>query len=634
MGAVAYALTGFRIEDPRPLHGALAFGIVNSLAAYCSLLGIGLLYARTGELGLAQLGRALDGRPPDALVRCAFVLVLAGPLVKAAAAPFHFWLPDAHAVAPSPVCMLLSGVMVELGVYGAARIHRTVFAGPGGVPADAVRPVLLALGVVTALVGAVMCWQQRHLKRLLAFSTVGHIGLFLVSFALLTPAGVAGAAVYLAGHAGCKAALFGLCGVLLDRFGSVDEHGLFGRGRELPFTAALFALGGLALAGLPPFGTGLGKALAEDAAGEWAWWLPALYVLVSAVTGGAVLRACARVFGGRGRHPAEHPDEPETTGEGEEPEVRDPTRPLPLPVLAVPALLLAACLAIGLCPPLARQLAAAAARFTDRAGYLDAVLHEAAALPALVPPPAGWTAPGLLLGLLSTALACALAAAALRGPLPAPPGPAPAPRAPPPPLRPAGRLRHLAPGRPGRPARGDHRTGLNRRPRGTAGRGAEDRPRERGAGGAATYRMRTARPAGSGFGTRRADAPSVRGGEERQQAGVDRVRALQGEAVARAREDLGLRVRDQGGDPAQHPAGRSSALRAPIRARTGTVIPRSSSSPKGGAAGRAAGFQVRMPSISGASISGGAASAGLASRRARAGRRRRGASMPNRPATM
>ncbi len=419
MGAVAYALTGYRIEDPRPLQGALAFGIVNSLAAYASLLGIGLLYARTGELGLAQLGHALDARPPDALVRCAFVLVLAGPLVKAAAVPFHFWLPDAHAVAPSPVCMLLSGIMVELGAYGAARIRWTVFGGPGGVPADAVRPVLLAVGAATALTGALMCWQQRHLKRLLAFSTIGHVGLFLVGFALLTPESVAGTAVYLAAHAGAKAALFGLCGVLLDRFGSVDEHGLFGRGRRLPLVACLFAAGGLALAGLPPFGTGLGKAVAEHAAGAWAWWLPALYVLVSAVTGAAVLRACARVFGGWGRPPVERPGEPETSGEGEEPEVRGPRRSLPRPMVAVPALLLAGCLAVGLVPAVGRRIAAAAARFTDRAGYLGAVLDGAAA-PPLPAPPADWTASGVLLGLLSTALAVALAATALHRPLPAP----------------------------------------------------------------------------------------------------------------------------------------------------------------------------------------------------------------------
>ncbi|MFF8772596.1 complex I subunit 5 family protein [Kitasatospora sp. NPDC015120] len=420
MGAVAYALTGYRIEDPRPLQGAIAFGVVNSLAAYCSLLGIGLLYARTGELGLAQLGEALDRRAasggggPDALLLCAFVLVLAGPLVKAATAPFHFWLPDAHAVAPSPVCMLLSGVMVELGIYGVARIHRVVFAGPGGLPDDAVRDTLLTAGVVTALVGAVMCWQQRHLKRLLAFSTVGHVGLFLVGVALLTPAGLTGSAVYLAGHAGAKAALFGLTGVLLDRYGSVDEHGLYGRARELRLPGLLFGVGALALAGLPPFGTGLGKALAEEAAGERSGLLPVVFVLVSAVTGGAVLRAALRVFGGVGVRPSEHPEQAATSGEGEEPEVRGPGRRPPAPMVAVPALLLTGCLAVGAVPGVAGALAEAATAFTDRPGYLaDTLTGTAPATPGPVPG-AAWTASGTALGLLSALLAAALATAAVR----------------------------------------------------------------------------------------------------------------------------------------------------------------------------------------------------------------------------
>ncbi|MET9181154.1 complex I subunit 5 family protein [Kitasatospora aureofaciens] len=418
MGAVAYALTGYRIEDERPLQGALAFGLVNSAAAYLSLLGIGLLYARTGELGLAQTGAALDqhaaaGHGRDALVVVAFVLVLAGPLVKAATAPFYFWLPDAHAVAPSPVCMLLSGVMVELGVYGVARIHRVVFAGAGGLPDDAVRDTLLAAGVLTALVGAVMCWQQRHLKRMLAFSTVGHIGLFLIGAALLDPAGLAGSAVYVAGHAGAKAALFGLTGVLLDRYGSVDEHGLHGRARELRLTGLLFVIGALALAGLPPFGTGLGKAVAEEAAGHWGGWLPAVFVLVSALTGGAVLRAGLRVFGGLGARPAEDPEVAATTGEGEEPEIREPGRRPPVPMLLVPAVLLAGCLAVGVLPGVGRALAAGAAAFTDRNGYLAQTLGGAPA-PAGAAPEAWWTVPGVLLGLLSTLLAVGLATAAVR----------------------------------------------------------------------------------------------------------------------------------------------------------------------------------------------------------------------------
>jgi formate hydrogenlyase subunit 3/multisubunit Na+/H+ antiporter MnhD subunit len=413
MGVVAYALTGYRIEDPRPLHGALTFGVVNSLAAYCSLLGIGLLYARTGELGMAQTGAVLAGHHADALIVTAFVLVMASMLVKSATVPFHFWLPDAHAVAPSPVCMLMSGVMVELGVYGTARIYRTVFAGAGGVPAAAFTHTMVALGVLTALVGAVMCWQQRHLKRLLAFSTIAHTGLYLLGVSLLSPEATAGTALYVAGHAGVKAALFGLVGVLLDRHGSVDEHGLHGRSRDTPVLGGLFLLGGLALAGLPPFGTALGKAVAEHAAGGYAGWLPAVYVLVSAVTGGAVLRAGLRIFAGAGPVPTRSHSDNEISGEGEEPEVRDPRRPVPLVMTAVPAALLAAGLAVGVWPGVGRALAGGARAFEDRTGYLAQVRGLPA--PALLHPLPGtaWTLPGVLLGLLSTVLAVALAGAAV-----------------------------------------------------------------------------------------------------------------------------------------------------------------------------------------------------------------------------
>lgn len=430
MGAAAYALTGYRIEDPRPLQGALTFGIVNSFAAYCSLLGIGLLYARTGQLNLAAMGRALAGHRTDLLVVTAFVLVVTAMLVKAAVVPFHFWLPDAHSVAPTPVCMLMSGVMVELGVYGFARVYWTVFsgtwhplaaAGPpglsahgGGIPPDAMRHTFLALGVLTALVGAAMCWQQRHLKRLLAFSTVSHVGLFTVGVALLTPDGAAGSAVYVAAHGCTKAALFGLTGVLLDRYGSVDEYGLHGRARELPYIGVLFAVGGLALAGLPPFGTGLGKALGEDAAGRPYPWLPAVYVVASAVTGGAVLRAALRVFWGVGPVPHSPPGDERTTGEGEEPEIRGPERTLPPMMIAVPAVLLALAAVVGCLPAVARALGGAGRTFTDPAAYRGAVLAGAAHRVPGPPVPTAWTTGGVLLGLLSSALAVCLAVIAAR----------------------------------------------------------------------------------------------------------------------------------------------------------------------------------------------------------------------------
>jgi multicomponent Na+:H+ antiporter subunit D len=410
MGTAAYALTGYRVEDPRPVQGALIFGVVNSLAAYVSLLGIALLYARTGELGMAQIGARMAQHRPDGLVVVAFVLVITGMLVKGAVAPFHFWLADAHAVAPTPVCMLLSGIMVELGVYGIARVYWTVFGGAGGIPHAAFTRTAVAAGLLTALVGAVMCWQQRHLKRMLAFSTVAHSGLFLTGLALLTPEGATGTLLYIAGHAGTKAALFAVTGVLLDRHGSVDERGLHGRGRDLPIAGILFGVGGFALAGLPPFGLALGKAVSEHAAGDWQPWLPAAFVLVSAATGGTVLRAGLRVFAGAG--PADIPDVPcaETTGEGEEPEVTEPRRRPPFPMLAVPALLLAGTLLLGVVPWVWHTVAPAGAAFTDRAGYLAAVYGTAGAGASSPPPPVDWTTEGVLLGVLSATLAAALAA--------------------------------------------------------------------------------------------------------------------------------------------------------------------------------------------------------------------------------
>ncbi|MFF5013264.1 complex I subunit 5 family protein [Streptomyces sp. NPDC001165] len=399
MSVVAYALTGYRIDEAKAVQGALTFGVVNSLGAYAMLAGIGLLYARTGELAMAKIGRGLDDAAaqggPDALVLAAFVLVMTGLLVKAAAVPFHFWLPDAHAVAPTPVCMLLSGVMVELGAYGVWRVYGAVFAGPGGIPAADLTRAMVTLGVLTAAIGAVMCWYQRHIKRLLAYSTVAHTGLFLVGLGVLTPEGDDGIALYILGHGGVKAALFACTGALLDRFGSVDEHALHGRARGMRTFAVMFAIGGLALAGLPPFGTALGKAITEEAIGGP---LTAVFVLASAVTAGAVLRVTARVFLGLGPRPRDA--EYETSGSDEQPESGRRLSRIPDSMTAVPAVLLAAAFAVGVAP----GLAALVADSVNEAGSGGA--HASVR----------WTAHGILLGLASSLLAVGFAALAVTRP--------------------------------------------------------------------------------------------------------------------------------------------------------------------------------------------------------------------------
>ncbi len=409
MGAAAYGLTGMKVEEESSLQGALNFGIVNSLGAYISLVGIGILFAHTGSLSLPILGRDLAHQRPDALIVAAFVLVLTGFLVRAAMVPFHFWLADAHAVAPAPVCALFSGVMAPLGAYAAFRIYWTVFAPV--VPVGDVRRAFLVLGATTAVVGAIMTLGQRHVKRLLAYSTVAQLGLLLLALACLTSQGTAGALLDAAGHAGVKGALFLIAGVLLDLYGTMDEAELFGRAARHRVLGWLFVAGGLALAALPPFGTGLGEAVSAEAAVSLGYtWVPAVFVAVSAATGGAVLRVGARAFFGLGRRPVEEDGAPSSD---EEPDVHLRRVPVSMTVPVV-ALLLAA-LATGVLPGARSAAERAGAYFVDHAGYVSQALTGAQAHMA-VHARANWAALGVGLDVLSALLAVGIAAAACYGP--------------------------------------------------------------------------------------------------------------------------------------------------------------------------------------------------------------------------
>jgi multicomponent Na+:H+ antiporter subunit D len=411
MGAAAYGLTAIEVEDESALQGGINFGIVNSLGAYLSLAGLGLLFARTGSVGLPQLHVALAHHRLDALIIAAFVLVLVGFLVKGAMVPFHFWLADAHAVAPAPVCLLFSGVMVPLGIYGAFRIYWAVFAPL--VPLGDVRRTFIVLGAVTAILGAVMALSQRHFKRLLAYSTIAHVGLFLVALACLSVGGTAGALLYVAGHAGVKGALFLIAGVMLAQFGSVDEYDLYGRGKGHNAMGMTLVVGALGLAGLPPFGTALGKALSEDAGTAVGYpWVPILFVGVSALTAAAVLRATGRIFFALGPKPTEW-SEVRASGSGEVAESRFDR--VPWTMVASIAILLVGGFAIGLIPGAHSAANRAAASFIDSTGYARQALgHTTATLSA--PTDANWTGLGLGLGFVSAALACVLAATALYGP--------------------------------------------------------------------------------------------------------------------------------------------------------------------------------------------------------------------------
>lgn len=406
MGIAAYALTGLRVEEPRSVQGALVFGILNTLGASFTLLGIAFLYARTGELNLAAIGERLraDGSA-DALVLVSCALLLTGVLVKAAAVPFHFWTADAEAVAPTPVCVLLSGVMVATGVYGAARWWWVVFDGVVGT--ETMRHVLLTIGTATALVGAVMCVAQRHIKRLLAYSTVSHVGVFLLGVGLLDESGTAAVALYVFGHACVKGALFMGTGVLLNRFETVDEHALFGRGRGMTTTAVLFIVGALGLAGLLPLGLWSGKVALDDAGlHAGAGWVAGVVLAASALTAGAVLRTAFRVFWGLGPDPRT-PEERESI---EEPETEARIGGAPWSMLAPAGLLLVVSLVPAAFAAARAGASTAAAAFVDRPAYISAVLTPARQVEHVHRlAPDVWTGSGVLTGVTSALLAALVA---------------------------------------------------------------------------------------------------------------------------------------------------------------------------------------------------------------------------------
>ena len=374
MGVAAYAVTGFQVERLGPVQGAVNFAITNSLGGYLLAIGIALIYARTGALNLAQVGQTLAHGPAGGLVIVAMTLLFCGFLIKGAVVPFHLWAADAYAVAPAPVCAVLGGVMTDIGLIGVARLYWTVFAVPFG---DAVGDVLLWLGIVTAVLAGTMAFLQRHLKRMLAYSVVCHIGIMLAGIGLLDSSGLAGAELMFLAHALLTAGLFFVAGILHSDHGLIDELHLCGRARGCWAPAAAWFAGTVGLVGTPYLGIYLGHASIDDGAAQLGrgWVLPLLW-LGSALAGAALLRAGARIFLGWG----EREDELLGKTVEEDPLERNVFRPL---LVAVALVAVAAGAAISIVPGLGQRATYAADRFRDTSGYAATVLQGK----AMAPPP-------------------------------------------------------------------------------------------------------------------------------------------------------------------------------------------------------------------------------------------------------
>lgn len=243
----SYGLTGFFLERPLALEAAFKILVITTIGAFAVFVGAALLYAGHGALNFGQLYGSLSGHigVPDLL---ALGLLVAGFGAKAGLMPFHGWLPDAHTAAPGSVSALFSALMVDLGIVGIVRIAFLVF----GRNAHACLGLLMALGMISAIAGALLALAQDDLKRLLAWDTVSQMGILMVGFATATPSGVAGATYHLVNHALFKGLLFLCAGAIVHATGETSMMRMGGLMRRRRLLTAAFTVGTLAIAGIPP----------------------------------------------------------------------------------------------------------------------------------------------------------------------------------------------------------------------------------------------------------------------------------------------------------------------------------------------------------------------------------------------
>lgn len=253
----AYALVAMA-RGPVAALAALKYLLVGAVSSLLVLLAVALLHAQTGSLNMADIASLLATAEAPGAATLALGCLMVGFLVKAAIFPLHFWLPDAHASAPSPVSALLSGLVVKMGIVGLIRT-RLLFAEAGVVALTLPDTLLVWLGVIAILAGAVLAMVQRELKLMLAYSTVANMGYIALGLGLASPAAVSGALAHTVYHATIKTGLFLTAGAVLLGTGLSRVDDLRGLGQRMPMTSGALVLGLLAATGIPPTAGFVGK---------------------------------------------------------------------------------------------------------------------------------------------------------------------------------------------------------------------------------------------------------------------------------------------------------------------------------------------------------------------------------------
>lgn len=259
------------------LRAGVQYVAFNLLGSTLFLFGLGLIYAVTGTLNMADLAERIAALPAGdaALLRVAAVMILLVFAVKGALVPLQFWLPGTYANAPGPVAALFA-VMTKVGAYAVIRFSTLVFPSDAAAIGSLVTDLLTPAALATLALGAVGVLGAHSLPRQVAFAAIGSMGLLFLAVAAGTPAATAAALYYLLHSTLATAALFLIADLVAGRRG--------GPGAQSGLIAALFMAGAVAMAGMPPLSGFVGKLLVMDALRSQAVWAWSAILLASLAT--------------------------------------------------------------------------------------------------------------------------------------------------------------------------------------------------------------------------------------------------------------------------------------------------------------------------------------------------------------
>jgi len=241
----SYALVAY-LGDRAGIESAIKYLIQGAIGSSLLLIGVGLLYGLFGTLNMADISSSIDSVTSISIF-VPLIMLITGLGVEAAIFPLNAWLPDAHSSAPSSISAILSGIAIKVGIYAVARVIFTIFG------ASSILLFLVFLGLLTLLVGELSAFSQKNIKRMLAYSSVGQIGLIVFALGMGFSQGITGGLFQLISHALSKALLFLAVGYMIYRTGSMDISSLEGMGKRMPLTSLAFTIGAFSLVGLPPF---------------------------------------------------------------------------------------------------------------------------------------------------------------------------------------------------------------------------------------------------------------------------------------------------------------------------------------------------------------------------------------------